>query len=141
MRATVFLTYFENPGVWIAMRHLLHHTRQERIVPCKPETLLVEIVKHVVWEHVLQYSRLTSHGGRNVFANGPNELDIDILWVSNHHFQSEMIALSLMVTTTHLLINALMSSGVSSDHSLFRQGCCPLDTVESVWFIKSRRHG
>jgi hypothetical protein len=133
-RSIAFLTYFENPGVWIAMCPLLHHARQERIVPCKTKSLLVEVVKHVVWEHVLQYSRLTSHRGWNIFANGGKELDIDILGVSNCPFQLEMIQLSL-TDITYLLINALMSSGVSLDHSLFRQGCCPLDTVESVWFM------
>lgn len=42
------LTYFQNPGVRIAMRYLLHHARQERIVPCKPKIFLVPVVKHVI---------------------------------------------------------------------------------------------
>ena len=68
------------------MRHLLHHARQERIVPCKPKTLFIEVVKHVVWEHVLQYSCLSSDSCGNVFANCRKELDVDVLRVSNSPF-------------------------------------------------------
>lgn len=77
-QSTALLTNLENPGMGIAMRHLLYHACQERVLPCKSKTLFVEVVKHVVWEHMLQDSRLASNGSRNVLADGCKELDIDM---------------------------------------------------------------
>ena len=76
------LTNFENSGMWISMHYLLHHTRQESIVPGKPETLLVEVVQHIVRKHVLEDRCLTSHGRWNIFAYGRKEPNIDIICVS-----------------------------------------------------------
>ncbi len=58
---------------------------------------------------MLENSRLTSNGRRNVFTNSRKELDIDRLRISRYDFKSEMNQLFLTVTT-HLFIRASMSS-------------------------------
>lgn len=64
------------------MDELLHHAGQERVVSGKSKTLLVEVVKHVVGQHVLQNGGVSSHSCWDVFTNCGDQLDIDGMVVS-----------------------------------------------------------
>ena len=63
------------------MRHLLHHLRQERIMPLKPKTQLIKIIKHIIRQHMLQNRRLAPHSRNHILANRRQELNIDVLAV------------------------------------------------------------
>ena len=64
--------------MWIAMGYLLHHARQELIVPLEPRTHLVKVIEHIVLKQMLQDCRLASNGCWNFFAHDRDHLYVEI---------------------------------------------------------------
>lgn len=86
----VWLTYLEDPGVGIAVYHLLHRTSQEGIISLEAKTFLVEVVEHVVRKHMLQDRRLSSHGSRDILTNCRDKLDIDVVREPSYHISKRL---------------------------------------------------